>query len=69
MIVTQSNNVFECTLYDKCCVMLIGNDWHCPAKYISNVLYMYNVKVENKKEIIKKVGYIKFELDLFFNFK
>ena len=49
MIVTQSNNVFECTLYDKCCVMLIGNDWHCPAKYISNVLYMYNVKVENRK--------------------
>jgi hypothetical protein len=49
MIVTQSNNVFECTLYDKCCVMLIGNDWHCSAKYISNVLYMYNVKVENRK--------------------
>jgi hypothetical protein len=36
MIVTQENNVFECTLY----VMLIGNDWHCPAKYICNLLYV-----------------------------
>jgi hypothetical protein len=36
-MVIQANNVFECTLYD---VMPIGNDWHCPAKYICNVLYV-----------------------------
>jgi len=42
MMVTQANNVFECTLYDNLFVMLIGNDWHCPAQYICNV------KVENK---------------------
>jgi len=26
MMVTQANNVFECTLYDKCSIVLIGND-------------------------------------------
>ena len=40
MMVTQANNVLECTLYDNVCVMLIGNDWQCPAKYICNVLYV-----------------------------
>ena len=54
-MITQANNVFECTLYDKCFVMLIGNDWHCPAKNTSLMYYMYNVKVENKKEIKKNV--------------
>jgi hypothetical protein len=39
MIVTQANNVFECTLW-QCLVMLIGNDWHRPAKNVCNVLYV-----------------------------
>jgi len=30
--------------------MLIGNDWHCPAKY------MYNVKVKKKKKKIEEIG-------------
>ena len=38
----------------QCFVMLIGSDWHCPAKYICNVLYMCNVKVENKNNKLYK---------------
>ena len=39
------NKLHELTLHKmytvwQCFVMLIGSDWHCPAKYICNVLYV-----------------------------